>query len=100
HTRFSRDWSSDVCSCDLTTFSIPIDAVIAMAEAEGNQVIEISTGWEKVRQLVYMARPMSEKLRTAVTERYPLRFWSADATPHDRSDDRRVGQQRRSRCMH
>jgi len=66
-----------------TTFSIPIDAVIAMAEAEGNQVIEISTGWEKVRQLVYMARPMSEKLRTAVTERYPLRFWSADATPHD-----------------
>src|SRR5690606_39278016 len=31
HTRFSRDWSSDVCSSDLRYFDIPFDRVEVQA---------------------------------------------------------------------
>jgi hypothetical protein len=68
-----------------TTNSPLIDAVIALARDEGNSVAEISTGWEKVRQVVHMTRPMSLALKDRITKEPALRFWSSQATPHDRA---------------
>ena len=67
------------------SFSTAIDAVIALAKANGNHVVEISTGWEKVRQVVHMALPMSQALHDAVAAEDELRFWTSDATPHNRA---------------
>src|SRR5690606_39663495 len=41
HTRFSRDWSSDVCSSDLGS-----DSFIALAAIEGDQVVGGVTAYE------------------------------------------------------
>jgi hypothetical protein len=67
------------------SFSTAIDAVIALSKANGNHVVEISTGWEKVRQVVHMALPMSQALHDAVAAEDGLRFWTSDATPHNRA---------------
>jgi len=69
------------------TYSSLIDAVIAAAEAEGNHVQQISTGWTKVREVAHMALPMSEKLRAQMLEKNSLRFWSSGATPHNKAEE-------------
>lgn len=69
----------------MRTYSARIDALLALAEAEGNAVAEISTGWEKVRQVVHMTGPMSPAVRHAGADDPGLRHWVTDATPHDRA---------------
>lgn len=69
----------------MRTFSASIDALLAMAEAEGNAVAEISTGWEKVRQVVHMTRFMSPAVRQAGENDRTLQFWTTERTPHDRA---------------
>src|SRR5690606_39745223 len=84
HTRFSRDWSSDVCSSDLTFTRVranageleialqrrrPGDAMIAMVEAR----IKIGCFVESLREL-----EVGERLRR-------------------RSEERRVGKECRAR---
>lgn len=68
------------------TYSSAIDAVVLAAEAEGNRVVEISTGWTKVREVVHMALPLSDELRATVLAEQKLRFWSVDGTPHNKAE--------------
>src|SRR5690606_39929158 len=85
HTRFSRDWSSDVCSSDLSTFG------------------QINDGETDYRQLKVLAK-QKENLRVLL----PLIPWDpvldsddqqtlALETRDGRSEERRVGKECRSR---
>lgn len=69
------------------TLSPLIDVVIAAAEAEGNHLEQISTGWTKVREVAHMAFPMSDELRAQTMTKNSLHFWSSDATPHNRAEE-------------
>lgn len=69
------------------TYSSLIDAVIATAEAEGNHVEQVSTGWTKVREVAHMANPMSDELRARILETTNLRFWFSEATPHNKAEE-------------
>src|SRR5690606_41695056 len=69
HTRFSRDWSSDVCSSDLDP-----------ATATCSPAVEPPGRAQRVRETV--AR---------------VRAGEATALPHGRSEERRVGKEWRSR---
>src|SRR5690606_40671283 len=64
HTSFSRDWSSDVCSSDLS----------------------LRTGRDEIRRQC-IARNVSGTDAPQVRRRIPLRFYSLD----ERSEERRVG---------
>lgn len=69
------------------TYSALIDDVIAAAQAEGNSVLEISTGWTKVREVVHMALPMTDELRGNMKVNPMLRYWAAERTPHNRAEE-------------
>lgn len=74
-------WGNEV------TYSSSIDALIAAAVAEGNRVEHISKGWSKVREVVHMALPLSDELRTQTVKTNSLRYWSSAATPHNKADE-------------
>lgn len=69
----------------LMTLSALIDEVIMWAEVENNRVELVSTDWTKVREVVQMVLPMSDPLKARVLAETQLRYWSVDATPHDRA---------------
>jgi hypothetical protein len=68
------------------TSSSLIDAVIAAAEAEGNHLEGV---WEfsEMREVAWMAHPMSNDLRSRIVQKKDLRYWSAEGTPHNRADE-------------
>src|SRR5690625_6415073 len=75
HTRWPRDWSSDVCSSDLRLgegFAVDPDLSVLWSKLLGNLLIDFRTG----RCCHTLARPA----------RFPLR-----------SEERRVGKEGRSR---
>ncbi len=68
------------------TYSPAIDHAISLAKMEGNTVVEISTGWTKVREVVYMQEPLSDALRAALLAIPELRAWVVQPTPHNRAE--------------
>ncbi|MDR0781749.1 MAG: hypothetical protein LBF16_13840 [Pseudomonadales bacterium] len=68
------------------TYSMAIDHAVALAESEGNVVVEISTGWTKVREVVHMRDPLSENLRSRLLIIPEIRAWTIQATPHNRAE--------------
>src|SRR5690606_39369436 len=77
HTRFSRDWSSDVCSSDLTYFrELAID------------VVHVQTEFGLAHAAAAVARTMGVKVVHTVHTFY----WASDGGWH-RSEERRVGKE-------
>src|SRR5690606_41199952 len=74
HTRFSRDWSSDVCSSDLVILLVRTPAVILPLTFRAVRPISINGSTE-------INRPASATGRSIA----------------DRSEERRVGKERRER---
>src|SRR3712207_7921316 len=83
HTRYWRDWSSDVCSSDLSTdiYSCPL----AMTDGAA-RVIATSGNDALVREVL-----------PRLTSRDPARFWTSGQWMTERSEERRVGKECRSR---
>src|SRR3712207_7147441 len=80
HTRYWRDWSSDVCSSDLARSGAP-----SLGEAQGHGASDMRRRHARARDRVVPARP-----------------GRADARPRSsdgvgRSEERRVGKECRSR---
>src|SRR5690348_18445506 len=78
HTRWTGDWSSDVCSSDLVGISTDVDAVLAIAMAKQADDRFASAG--------ELADALSAAFRGALAK--DLR---------DRSEERRVGKECRAR---
>src|SRR5690606_41154583 len=88
HTRFSRDWSSNVCSSDLEeygshdkTFEIPEDGVANIVDIDTGEVLmsqNVETGdiW---RMPIVKDAPIQDWVKLAVTR------------ARARSEERRVG---------
>src|SRR5207302_7090389 len=91
HTRFSRDWSSDVCSSDLVPRAItPRDIGILFRTKEGHQEFEKALDRQDVPSYVYKGLGFFEadEIKDVLAL---LRFLAA------RSEERRVGKECRSR---
>src|SRR5207302_2079482 len=95
HTRFSRDWSSDVCSSDLGA---------AYAVASGAYDIAMAVGVEKVKDSGYQGAVGAGRTPTDGTERtltaaamYSMIVPAYAKKYGVRSEERRVGKERRSR---
>src|SRR3712207_6885867 len=83
HTRYWRDWSSDVCSSDLPAFREAIDL---MLEPYKDEQIDVVVGMES-RGFIFSA-PMAYQLNAGLV---PVRKLGK------RSEERRVGKECRSR---
>lgn len=68
------------------TPSDAIDEAVALAEARGLAVREVTTDWTKVHAVVHMATPLDHQLRTLIAADNRLRFWEAPATPHSAAE--------------
>src|SRR2546430_12323991 len=82
HTRFDCDWSSDVCSSDLSWHRAPGGTVIEIC-ARGT--IELNDGPPTGREIVPPSGPISDPPD------------SVGSQSHGRSEERRVGKEGRSR---
>src|SRR3712207_7970630 len=82
HTRYWRDWSSDVCSSDLTFREVRLAAETVAREVE-NRAPDLATSrwWKEERQGVFVDFNQNAKDRTTAS----------------RSEERRVGKECRSR---
>src|SRR5690606_40924292 len=87
HTRFSRDWSSDVCSSDLLTFT---RCLLVYAEGAG-----------KLKTSVQIKRILSVQQTADILQQFVCRNGIVavfiDQTGDDRSEERRVGKECGSR---
>lgn len=66
--------------------STRIEKLVQFAVAHGNEVVEVSEGWTKVKQVVYMRRPLSPIVQDLAASQ-GLRHWSADPTPHNKAEE-------------
>src|SRR5690606_40049301 len=84
HTRFSRDWSSDVCSSDLATFGdgIKITGLPTIANSETDDA--------PARETIISAAANNKSIRSIKS--YTKTSWLLW-----RSEERRVGKECRSR---
>src|SRR5690606_41202571 len=87
HTRFSRDWSSDVCSSDLKRL------LKQYANSSG----------KTLTRLIYappLLRPLPLRFRSPFLNRKPKPSWALRVwvlTDRQRSEERRVGKECRAR---
>src|SRR3712207_7309068 len=90
HTRYWRDWSSDVCSSDLGTRRSP-------TKASTNARYKLPTGWKRTTEEPRRARrstPRGEGCEAYV----PIRTATARTIRNcERSEERRAGKECRSR---
>src|SRR5690606_40847612 len=92
HTRFSRDWSSDVCSSDLALFVVPF---LPLPNPASWIYMLLST----VTQIFYMSLVAAAYKSGDMSEAYPI----MRGTPPllvalvSRSEERRVGKECRCR---
>src|SRR5690606_41205737 len=85
HTRFSRDWSSDVCSSDLL-------------EA-GSAYVDAAVHGDGLASLQYRPADGAEtaEIRSTVTAPDVVQLERSGTTYRMRSEERRVGKERRCR---
>src|SRR5690606_39731284 len=92
HTRFSRDWSSDVCSSDLETGATDVTVSINIADSEDHKKVAeyIQAQLEDNLpgfKLDIKAVPFAQRLEIEKAVEYDL----------SRSEERRVGKECRAR---
>src|SRR5207249_8693295 len=97
HTRSKRDWSSDVCSSDLTP--VRGSRLLARSDAERRVLIGAALELAKDSSSLHVLFPRDEEARLLEQHGMLLRrtvqfHWRNDA----RSEERRVGKEDRSGC--
>src|SRR5690606_40379201 len=88
HTRFSRDWSSDVCSSDLAVAANPNLRLLVVESAYGQLLALVKAElYGFTNAIDTLLKPgvgiTAEEIMAAVTAR----------TPKERSEERRVGKE-------
>ena len=92
HTRFTSDWSSDVCSSDLRAGNASLEEIV-MALSTRRDFFDLYTEVE-TRQIVPTSRLVSRLMGIGVSPNKAV--VGANAFAH-RSEERRVGKECRSR---
>src|SRR5690625_7107811 len=96
HTRWPRDWSSDVCSSDLTVGAEELGGLLGEnlaedADCDGELVLE--EGQSQQCQAPDSIEDGDEATWTA----HPVQVPTQESLDQDRSEERRVGKEWRSR---
>src|SRR5439155_3284342 len=88
HTRWPRDWSSDVCSSDLTKVGVIVCGIRTRAPAESLELARTAAGYRTAGVVAF---------DQAGAERgFPARDHAAAFAHAARSEERRVGKECRS----
>jgi hypothetical protein len=69
------------------TASPAINDAVQTAISHDNTIVEVTTGWEKVNEVVSMRKPLSPSVRRALNGDRRLRNWSSEDTPHNRAEE-------------
>ena len=64
-----------------------IQRSIELALADGNEVLETCTGWEKVDEVVHFRRPLTPRVRDLLLGDAALRYWSSKGSPHNQPSE-------------
>jgi hypothetical protein len=72
---------------DIKIYSNEITKAVQLSIEAGNKVMEISSDWEKVRQVIHMQKPLSAELKDKIISSLKLRYWKSFGTPHNRADE-------------
>ena len=64
-----------------------IDAAAQAAVSRGNDIVEVSEGWSKVKQVVHMRAPLTDDVRAAISSIATLRHWLTEPTPHNMGEE-------------
>src|SRR5690606_40723610 len=91
HTRFSRDWSSDVCSSDLLL------AFIAFSSAISQEMNDEEGGKIKISEFHITTGVVFNQIMNSSLEDYRTLDPQSELLKHDRSEERRVGKECRCR---
>src|SRR5690606_39890863 len=94
HTRFSRDWSSDVCSSDLETVSNPL---LEVADIRKISEIAHQRGIKVVVDNTFSPLSITPSLLGADVTVHSLTKYINGSSDTVRSEERRVGKERRCR---
>src|SRR5207302_7075375 len=95
HTRFSRDWSSDVCSSDLFFSFGTNDLTQTTMGLSRDDYTKFSGHYEAVK--VFSADPFASIDQGGVGKIIEMAIKLGRSTRPDRSEERRVGKARRRR---
>lgn len=71
----------------LMTHSFIINIAAEEACLNGNEIMDISEGWSKVRQVLHMRDPLDDATRIALSANEHLRHWTIDPTPHNSAEE-------------
>src|SRR5690606_41129368 len=94
HTRFSRDWSSDVCSSDLALQASPAAAVVNVSSGAAHAPRE---GWSAYCSAKAGLAMLTRSLDLEYRERGVAVFGLQPGVVDTRSEERRVGKEGGSR---
>ncbi|WPC76870.1 hypothetical protein [Vibrio porteresiae] len=65
-----------------------ITDVVKIIEKFGNEVTEVSEGWSRINQVVYVKNKLSESEREQIElEQLNLRYWETKRTPHNAAEE-------------
>ena len=67
--------------------SVVIKNIVDISISRGNRIREISDGWAKVKQVVFMSFPLTSELRLVIERMENTRYWVAEQTPHNRAEE-------------
>src|SRR5690606_40442096 len=96
HTRFSRDWSSDVCSSDLEN---KIDKLVYNAERDATNAGGNAGDVLRKVPMVTVDLEGSVQLRGSGNVRVLINGKPSSVVASNRSEERRVGKEGRSRGL-
>src|SRR5690606_39839576 len=97
HTRFSRDWSSDVCSSDLAVADVPVSRVYRLRRTDPDFARQwygaLAEGYDNLEMELLAHLRRGESAEPSDT---PKRKFDTAAALR-RSEERRVGKEGRAR---
>ncbi|RZM80135.1 hypothetical protein C3B51_13240 [Pseudoalteromonas rubra] len=65
-----------------------IQKVVDISKQHGVDVLEVSDGWTKIKQVVHMKSGLTSELKKEIEEQQLcLRYWSSPKTPHNAGDE-------------
>jgi hypothetical protein len=64
-----------------------IQAIVRDATASGNAVAEISEGWTRMKQVIYMRDPLTSTLRMRLSADSSLHYCLVEPSPHNRAEE-------------
>lgn len=74
----------------MDTSSPAINMAIEKVLQHGNTVVEIERGWAKMKEVVYMEKPLDDVLRQSIREINSLYYSVYEGSPHDPPSERLI----------